>query len=135
MTQQFLTINDLIARLKAYRPDNQVRFEFCDSIPTRINSSRGYYDRPALGWSPSGYSFRPVGKEPYPTCTVESLIHELDEAISGKMFCGWKGGEYHYSGDDPLYVDNDGDWTATRIVSVKLIDTRVTLITVKEQSE
>lgn len=135
MTKQFLTINDLIARLKAFEPDKRVRFEFCDSIPTRIASSRGYYDRPALGWSPSGYSFRPFNKEQYPICTVESLIHELDEAISGKMFCGWKGGEYYYSGDEPLYVDNDGDWTATRIVSVKLIDYTVVLITAKEQRE
>jgi len=134
MTQQFLTINDLITRLKTFEPNKRVRFEFCDSIPTHIASSRGYYERPALGWSPSGYSFT-LGQEYYPSCTVESLIKELDEAISGKMFCGWKGGEYYYFGDEPLYVDNNGDWTDTRIVSVQLIDNIVVLITAKEQRE
>ena len=135
MTQQFLTINDLIARLKTFESDKRVHFDFCNCVPGKIGSYRGYYDRPSIGWLPSGYSWNGFGGENQYYPTVSSLIKELQHSISGVKFEGWKGGEYSYNGSEQLYVDNPGDYTATRIVSVKLIDYSVLLITAKEQSE
>ena len=50
------TINSLIKELKIFKLDSYVYFDFCECVPSCINSYRGIYTEPALGWRPTGYS-------------------------------------------------------------------------------
>jgi hypothetical protein len=110
------TINELLAILRdAPEPEKRVYFDFGRCVPTTVDSWRGSYDEPSLGWQPAGYSGT---VREYPT--VQSLITELEEAISGRTYCGWKGGEFSYSGTEPLHIDNPGDCTHTEIVRVTI---------------
>jgi hypothetical protein len=113
-----MTINKLIKELKKAKPLDSVRFDFCGCTPTEIACWRGIYAEPALGWAPTGYSGM-VGQK---THTASSLIEELERAINGRVYCGWKGGDYYYDGNEPLHVDNDGDYTQTNISHVSVTD-------------
>lgn len=126
-----MIILDIKNQLKAAKPDTRVYFDFCQCVPTRVDSWRGIYAEPALGWSPSGYS--KSGPVKYPT--VGDLLIELDRATSGDIFCGWKGGEYAYSDNDTLHVDNPGDCTYTDITSIKVSKWEVVIHTTKIKSD
>jgi hypothetical protein len=116
-----MTIAELLLELESAAPDAIVVFDFCSCVPTTIASWRGDYSFPALGWSPTGYSGH--GKPP----TVKNLIEELEDATSGKTFGGWKGGEYAYSPNHELMIDNRGDCTATHLLCVRDEGYRVVL--------
>ena len=111
MTAQ-MSLGDLIDALEALPDQSQsVEFDFCGVAPTTINSSRGWYAQPALGWAPTGYS----GEAQSPT--VSDLVRELELALT-KTYEGWKGGDYRYSRSSPLWVDNPGDWSETFVTGV-----------------
>lgn len=104
-----LTLGQVIDVLE--RVDDKSRgvaFDFAATAPTRVRSYRGYYDQPALGWAATGYS----GSHQPPS--VADLITELRGAV-GRTFEGWKGGDYTYDFDSPLWVDNPGDCNGTYI--------------------
>lgn len=107
-----------------------VKFNFCNCIPTTIDSWRGVYAEPALGWTPTGYSIRNFKSDLADLCsvyksetkqciTVQELIVELEHGTS-EMYSGWKGGEYYYYDHSPLHIDNPGDCTHTEIASVEV---------------
>lgn len=110
-----MTTKELIALLKTATPTARVYFSFCKCVPTTIDSWRGIYAEPALGWSPAGYTKNIVT---YPT--VSTLISELEKGIGGEFYDGWKGGSYSYTGDEELHIDNPGDYTRTKIESVAI---------------
>lgn len=91
------TIGDLIVLLRNCEADARVEFDF-PARPTTIASWRGIYAEPALGHS-SHWEHDP---------TVADLIRELENAIDGRTFEGWKGGDYSYSADQILQVANPG---------------------------
>lgn len=93
-----------------------VKFNFCNCRPTTINSWRGVYAEPALGWTPTGYSAPDSETKHY--ITVQELIVELERGTSG-VYSGWKGGDYYYYDHSPLHIDNPGDCTRTEIASVE----------------
>lgn len=105
-----MTIAELLHELKRARPDVEVIFDFGGCAPTTVGSSRGDYATPALGWCATGYSGN--GKAP----TVAQLIAELEKAIDGREYDGWKGGAYTYTPRNTICVDNPGDWTDTHLV-------------------
>lgn len=112
------TIGQLITALGQYNDDYEVYFEFAHMRPTEILSWRGDYSMAALGHTPA----------PTPSCTVKSLRAELMKAISGKVqYHGWKGGEYTFTRDTELWVDNYGDGSHTRISKVKCDGSTVSL--------
>jgi hypothetical protein len=123
-----MTINELIDRLRCAEPDARVRFSFCGCVPTTVGSWRGIYAEPAIGWQPADYSGY---VKDYPTAS--SLIAELERSIDGRSYIGWKGGEYRYTGDQTLHVDNYGDYTKTEIYQVVAIDSDVVMYTDEEQ--
>jgi hypothetical protein len=111
-----ITINELLTTLRtAPKQDGRVYLNFCRCVPTTVGSWRGIYAEPALGWQPAGYS---GNVKEYPT--VASLIVELEKAIDGREYTGWKGGEYTYDGSETLHIDNSGDCTNTEIVRVEV---------------
>jgi len=126
-----LTIHQILNKLDGVSDTSRVYFDFANCIPTRVLSWREVYAEPALGWSPSGYT---KIIEVYPT--VGSFKKELRDAIEGKMFCGWKGGEYYYSGNEVLHVANNGDYEYdTQIVGVEPYQFHIVLKTEQPQEE
>jgi hypothetical protein len=115
--------------LEQSKSEHPVYFDFCDCIPTKISSWRGVYSDPAIGWFPSGYS----GDEKAPT--VQEFLAELSTATSGKIYTGWKGGEFSYNDGHTLHVDNWGDSTNTEIIAVELGEYYVTLHTRKQEAD
>lgn len=111
-----ITTNELLAILRtAPKSDGRVYLDFCRCVPTTVDSWRGFYAEPALGWEVAGYYSGSVKEYP----TVASLIAELEKAIDGREYTGWKGGEYTYNGDETLHIDNPGDFTSTEIAHVE----------------
>lgn len=122
-----MTIAELLQDLKRAKPDAEVIFDFGRCAPTTVASSRGDYSQPALGWCATGYSGG--GKAP----TVTDLIAELERATDGREYTGWKGGEYTYTPQHTICVDNPGDWTSTQLVRVEDQEWRVVLHTRMEE--
>ena len=121
------TINQVIEKLKQANPEHNVYFSPLRLVPTTVYSWRGIYAEPALGWEAAGYSGN--GKAP----TVATLLAELEKAIDGRIFQGWKGGDYTYSGRETLHIDNSGESTNTEIQDVIIGSYEVTIVIASEE--
>jgi hypothetical protein len=121
-----MTIAEILKELKSAKPEMRVYYDFANCIPTRVDSWRGVYAEPALGWEPSGYSAAKQVKYP----TVADLIKEIEQASNSKtVYSGWKGGDFTYTPNLPLHVDNPGDCTNTEIVRVEVNEYQIVLHT------
>ena len=89
--------------------DKYVVFDFASVIPTHLDSWRGDYSHLALGCR----FLDPC--EDYPT--AEEFLTELKSAV-GKTYQGWKGGRYVMTEKTPVWVDNPGNYTCTRITGI-----------------
>lgn len=101
-----MTLGQLDAFLKTVSPTMFVRYELFGLFWQGFHSWRGRYAEPAIGWAPWGAST-------YDFCTVASMRKEVQEALNGQEYHGWKGGEYSYDASSPIWVDNPGDCTGT----------------------
>ncbi len=117
-----MNIKQVIEKLKQAPADHRVYFSPLRCVPTTVDSWRGIYAEPALGWEPSGYS---GNVKEYPT--VASLIAELERAIDGRIYTGWKGGEYSYTENHTLHIDNPGDCTSTEIKEITVGEYQVVI--------
>lgn len=119
------TIGEVIDALERAKTDVQVVFSFGYLVPTSVDSWRGIYAEAAIGYKYDGrYTDRP---------TVDALLGELRNAIDGREYSGWKGGEFRYNRDTPLHVDNPGEYSCTEITSIEIKDWQVTLHTAREE--
>ena len=107
-----MTLDEVIADLERAAGDVFVYIDFCSVAPTEIDSYRGSYDMPALGWAPTGHSGSHVAP------TVDTLIRELKRALK-KPYEGWKGGTYRFRGGETLYIDDPGDYSSTFVSRVR----------------
>lgn len=120
-----MTIGEILAALEPAADDTQVRFAFGGASPTTIGCYRGYYDEAALGFTDGQY-----GSE---IQTVKGLRDELERASRrGVLHTGWKGGEFQFTTDTPLHVDNPGNCTDTDIVRVEVQEYQVVIHTAQE---
>lgn len=87
-----------------------VRFEFGYCVPTQISSWRGIYSEAALGHDGGTYDLAHLSVSEFKRMLVESM---------GPVQQGWKGGDYIFTMDTPLHVDNRGNVSHTEIVAVK----------------
>jgi hypothetical protein len=115
-----MTIGEIIKKVKSggYKDGKnpkEVRFDFGSAIPTVINSWRGSYDCPQIGYKLTGYD---NGSEHFGKITAEQFVKELELGISGKEYTGWKGGEYCYNANQGLWVSNSGNASDTVIIDV-----------------
>lgn len=101
-----MLIRDIKSKLRELDSDKYVYFDFCALSPTTIDSWRGSYNLPAIGWAQK------------PPSTVKELLEELNTATSGRIYYGYKGGEYTFNEDQDLYVDNYGIFSETMITDV-----------------
>lgn len=103
-----LTLGQFIEFLVSCDGDWRVYFEFGGMIPTNFNSYRGFYDQLALGFKSQSYGEAP---------TVSSLLSEARSCV-GKVFTGYKGGNYTMDLHTELWVDNPGSSTSTMLVGI-----------------
>lgn len=118
-----VTLGELRDALARAPSTAEVRYDVLNLYWHGFHSWRGSYDEPAIGWSGERYDAR--GKD-YDV-TAGALLALVDEALSGKEFTGYKGGEYRYHRASPVNVDNWGDYTCTQLVNVTVEETRVVL--------
>lgn len=97
------TIKDLIEALSVFDAEAIVKFDF-GSYPTRVISWRGSYDEPSLD------------NDIVEKKTVEQLIKNLKEAISGLRFRAYKGGYVDFNSAQKLWADCNGR-CSERIIS------------------
>lgn len=104
MSAQPISLGALIDALNEYAPDKQVYFDFCGVRPGAVASYRGYYDHLAI--SPSD---KPR--------TVRDLVDELAACV-GKVFEGYKGGDFRMTRDTPMWVSPYGESHSTAVTGV-----------------
>lgn len=103
-----MTLGELIAQLESLDPEREVEFDFGYMEPTTFASWRGNYAELALGYGPSRFPEKVrVGK-----------LLALCEAADGKIMEGWKGGDYLMTRKTPVWIDNSGDFSSTKLVAV-----------------
>ena len=125
-----ISIREILRELKHADPTRVVRYDFVGCVPTTVESWRGVYSEPALGWAATGYSSI---AQRQPLHTVGDLVSELEAVVQGREHEGWKGGEFSYGPDQTLHVDNPGDCNHTMIVGVEIGSYDVTLLTAQVQ--
>jgi len=103
-----MTLGALIEAFEPLPDGLQVLFDFCNFVPTKIESYRGYYEDLALGHKPLDDAEQPS------VATVRALL----KAAVGAHFAGYKGGEYTGFWETALWVDNPGKDSSTAIVGV-----------------
>lgn len=103
-----LTIGELIDKLKACDQESFCLFDFGRFAPTNVSSWRGIYAQAAIGYARANrdISYR-----------VKDVIGRLNEGV-GCVHSGWKGGEYYYDHNTPIWVDNTGECSETAIADV-----------------
>lgn len=108
-----MTLGQLRDALRALPPTAHVQYDRFGLYWRGLDSWRGSYAQPALGWcetpAPDGGS------------TVAALIAEVDRALSGCSYGGWKGGEFSFDADSPVWIDKPGTTSKTYLVAVERV--------------
>lgn len=125
-----LTIGQLLDKLESIDlksesgKEKQVYYDFGSAIPTSIDSWRGSYAEAALGYRLTGYD----ATEHFGSKPLSELIAELKN-VNNRSYEGWKGGDFYYDKDTPLWVANSGNSGSTAIYDVLDDGWRVVLLT------
>jgi hypothetical protein len=114
------TLGELIALLKSRPQDQDVVFDFCGCEPREPQSYRGYYEQLSLGWRARSYENK--------TPDVATVLTWLEGAI-GKVYEGYKGGDFRMHADTPLWVANQGESDGTAIVGLADCDYQAIIAT------
>lgn len=99
-----LTLGEVLLKINAISANDDcgVVFDGHNGVPTGIDSWRGSYDELALSYD---------NQDPMKVCDFREM---LTNAI-GKVYEGYKGGEYKMSRHTPIWVDN---WSMCRDLGV-----------------
>ena len=127
-----LTLGALIKKLEGFGntygeedKDKLVYFDFGTARPTTLHSWRGSYSELALGYELAGYD---DSSSKYDENTMSKLLVELKSGV-GKVFQGWKGGDFRMGNNTPMWVSNPGNGSHTALVDAIDDVFRVILIT------
>lgn len=101
-----MTLGMLIKSLEVEDATARVQFDFCNFVPGKLDSYRGYYSDLALSYSQDGRA------------TVGDLLEECRQAV-GKVYVGWKGGDYTMDENTPVWVAEPGTSSGTAITEVR----------------
>ena len=127
-----LTLGELIVKLESlidkrkYLTDNddekepEIVFDFEYLFPTKFDSWRGFYRELALNFT------SPASKQ-QPMKLSEFLA--LCQSTVGKIFEGYKGGDFTMGKHTPIWVANYGNSGHTALVEVVDADYEIVLIT------
>lgn len=111
MTTSTILLGELIAQLEKLPADGEINWAFASLPITAVDSWRGVYAELALGWGENRRRDQPALR------TVGELLQNLRAAV-GRTFEGYKGGQFTMGLGTPVWCDNYGEYTQTRIVSV-----------------
>lgn len=111
-----MTLGQLIDALRKADKSLGVRFEFCGMVPCYLKSYRGFYDQLAFDYRPPDEEQERGG-----FLTVGDLLAHCEQVV-GKVFVGYKGGNYTMGLDTPLWVDKWGRCTSTAVVGTVVCD-------------
>lgn len=114
-----MTLRDLVSALRMYPEDLPVRYEH-GGIPIAFDSWRGRYDELTLTFENPG--------ENEPTTTVRDLLHLAEQAATGQVFTGYKGGEYQMTWSTPVWADAYGTAHYDIPVALSVTDTDMVVI-------
>lgn len=115
-----LNLKDLLYHLGKCDPSKPVYYDFGRLFPTDFDSYRGYYEQLALGVSNGAHQH-----------TAGTLFKAAKQCM-GKIFTGYKGGDYLMTATTPIWVDNVGDCTGTYLYGVYESSGTVFLLTAKD---
>ena len=123
-----MKLGTLIKKMEECKNDKgYVSFDFGGAAPSELDSYRGYYDELALGYDGS------YGADMSP----KNFYKTLTKAI-GKIFTGWKGGEYKMDENTPVHVACPG-CTSNTIITDVIIDKSehqdITWVTLETRTE
>lgn len=118
-TKQYLKLGELIEALEPLcKEETLIEFDTGD-IPMGLCSYRGYYKDLSITYDKNvGYMF------------AEKFLNMLKNAV-GKIFVGWKGGEFMMSATSEVWVSNEGECKNTKICGISLSENKVILYTVE----
>ena len=94
-----MTLGQMIKVLETCDPSHRVQYDFCDTYPSGFFSYRGYYEDGCLGWKSIHDEYTPI--------FVADFLKLLKQAV-GKIFQGYKGGDYRMGNDTVVWVSNYG---------------------------
>lgn len=118
MSDEQITLGDLIAALQKAPENVPVYFDWCYMRPTDFNSYRGYYEDLALGYADT----------PHTRVTAGELLERAESAV-GTYMEGYKGGDFKMTKKTVLWVANYGRSTGWAIVGIEADEYSITLKT------
>lgn len=101
-----IELGALISLLEDRARTEPLFFDFCRFAPTNLQSYRGYYEQLAVGFSHEEGN------------TVRKFLDECRAAV-GKVFTGYKGGDYVMRENTPIWVSNYSETSNTVVVGVE----------------
>jgi hypothetical protein len=115
-----LNLKGLLYHLGKCDHSKPVYYDFGRLFPTDFDSYRGYYEQLALGVSNGAHQH-----------TAGTLFKAAKQCM-GKIFTGYKGGDFLMTATTPIWVDNVGDCTGTFLYGVYESSGTVFLLTAKD---
>lgn len=113
-----LTLGQFIERLRPYKDEKYISYDFVHFKPTGLHSYRGFYEDLAIGYSTDSET------------TPASLLAECEKAI-GKIFTGYKGGDFEMNYNTVLWVAESDESGSTAIIDVVMGEYDVLILTRK----
>lgn len=99
--------------------DKVVKYDFNPNAGgMNLDSWRGNYSELTLDYDINGNDI-----------TLGQLLEKLEASIKGKIFYGYKGGEYRMNIDTPVWADQAGRYTERMIIGVEYSDDCIMLKT------
>lgn len=126
-----LTLGELIALLKDIPLEYSdepvtVSFDFGTAHPAGLSSWRGSYDELAINYNLGGYDNN--NADQFAHTDLKDFMEEL-RAADGKVYEGWKGGDFVMSLNTPLWVANNGNVGNTGVVGIRNNNYEVVILT------
>jgi len=96
---------EIVKNIPSEENSTWLSFEFGSLGVTCMDSYRGYYDELALGYGDDGVSIR-------------EFLKILKNAL-GKVYTGYKGGDYEMHKDTPIWAANYGRTGYTKVIGIE----------------
>lgn len=104
--------------------DKIVKYDFNPDVGGLIlDSWRGVYSELTLDYDIGGKDV-----------TLGELLKDLETSIKGKVFYGYKGGEYRMNIDTPVWADRSGRYNKRMIIGVENTENYIILKTMIDNS-
>jgi len=87
--------------------EKPVKYDFTEEMPTKLCSWRGIYSQLTLDYG---------GKK---ELLLKDLLKDLKTCTNGKVYRGYKGGDFRMNSDTPVWADAYGSYNERMIIGVE----------------